>query len=191
MAQRGSFEHEGRSVLFTDQGLGPVVVLVPERGSGDNALSTLQAVLVEEGLRAVRVATGTAPEGTDAAADIAAAVAVVAEVMDRVDLRRAWIGGHGFGGSVAAAFAATYPDRADGVLFLSVADVDAPLPDGTPVLIVQGADDQVTPPSRGEQLAARAAGRASIETIDGGGHLFPMTHPLETAEAVEGYLGLD
>lgn len=67
----------------------------------------------------------------------------------------------------------------------------APLAEGVPALIVQGTDDQSAPPANGEQLLASAADRASLSSIDGAGHLFPVTHPGETAAIIEDYLDWD
>jgi pimeloyl-ACP methyl ester carboxylesterase len=60
-----------------------------------------------------------------------------------------------------------------------------------PVLIIQGADDDVTPPAQGERLQSAAPERASVKNIAGAGHLFPLTHPIETAFIIEEYLDWD
>ena len=59
------------------------------------------------------------------------------------------------------------------------------------MLIIQGADDDVTPPSAGETLQATAPERASVKTLPGTGHLFPMMEPVETAVIIEEYLDWD
>ena len=101
------------------------------------------------------------------------------------------VGGHGFGGTVARAFAAAHTDRSNGVLLLGVEEAEIPLARAIPVLIVQGTDDDVTPPAHGERLQATAPERASIKTIHGGDHGFPSTHPIETAVVIEEYLDWD
>ena len=59
-----------------------------------------------------------------------------------------------------------------------------------PLPIVQGSDDEVTPPVNGERLQSTAPERASVKTLPGG-HLFPLTHPVETAVIIEEYLDWD
>jgi pimeloyl-ACP methyl ester carboxylesterase len=59
------------------------------------------------------------------------------------------------------------------------------------VLVVQGSDDVVTPPANAEQLRASASDRVSVVTVDGGGHLFVLTHPGEIGAEVEEYLAWD
>ncbi|MFJ6679059.1 alpha/beta fold hydrolase [Microbacterium sp. NPDC091382] len=60
-----------------------------------------------------------------------------------------------------------------------------------PILIIQGADDPITPPANGDDLQATAADRTSVVRLPDAGHLFPMTHPGETAFQIEDYLGWD
>ncbi|MFS0867061.1 alpha/beta fold hydrolase [Microbacterium sp. 179-B 1A2 NHS] len=67
----------------------------------------------------------------------------------------------------------------------------ATLAQGLPVLIIQGAEDRITVPSNGDDLQATAADRASVVRLPDAGHLFPMTHPGETAFQIEDYLGWD
>ena len=66
-----------------------------------------------------------------------------------------------------------------------------PLAPSLPVLILQGTDDRVTVPANGDRLQASAADRASAARIDGGGYLFPMTHPGEIGMQIEDYLAWD
>lgn len=67
----------------------------------------------------------------------------------------------------------------------------ATLPASLPVLIVQGSADRVTPPEAAERLRASAADRASVAVVDGGGHLFVLTHPGEVGFQIEDYLAWD
>ena len=60
-----------------------------------------------------------------------------------------------------------------------------------PVLLIQGTADEVTPAANAESLRATAPERASIKVVEGGDHLFPMTHPIETAVVLEEYLDWD
>lgn len=60
-----------------------------------------------------------------------------------------------------------------------------------PILIIQGGDDVVMTPANGDDLQRTAADRASVVRLPGAGHLFPMTHPGETAFQIEDYLGWD
>ena len=60
-----------------------------------------------------------------------------------------------------------------------------------PVLVVQGTEDQMTPPSNGEELQASAPDRVSVARIEGGGHLFPVTHVGATSWPIEDYLDWD
>ena len=60
-----------------------------------------------------------------------------------------------------------------------------------PVLIVQGSEDTVTPPANGERLQATAPERASVKSLEGADHFFPVTHPIETAVIIEEYLDWD
>ena len=59
------------------------------------------------------------------------------------------------------------------------------------MLIIQGADDDITPPRNGERLQSTAPERASVKSLDGAGHLFPLTHPVDTAFIIEEYLDWD
>lgn len=189
MTQHSIFEPEGRAVPFTDEGSGPGVVLIPERGFEEGALSTIAHVLVEERFRVVRIGARQASDSEAVSFDDR--VNDVLAVLDHVELGGAWIGGHGAGGTVARAIAANHAGRANGLLLLGVEESDIPLADGIPILIIQGSDDEVNPPSNGEAAYATAMNRASLKTVNGGGHLFPMTHAVETAMIVEDYLDWD
>lgn len=60
-----------------------------------------------------------------------------------------------------------------------------------PVLVVQGAEDRLTPPANGERLQASAPDRVSVVSVEGAGHLFPVTHVGATAWPIEDYLDWD
>ena len=174
------FEPEGRRIPFVEEGDGPVkLVLVPERGQ--DALGVVGHYLAEEaGFHVVRIGYRAGSGGGQAAA--AHADDVLAG-KDHHGLDHTWIGGHGFGGA--------HHERANGLLLLGVEDVDIPLAPVIPVLIVQGADDDVNTAATAERLQATAPERASVKTLAGQGHLFPATDPIETAVAIEEYLDWD
>lgn len=66
-----------------------------------------------------------------------------------------------------------------------------PVAESTPVLVVQGSSDRVTPTAAGETLRASAPGLVSVKSVDGAGHFFPLTHPGETSWFIEDYLDWD
>ncbi|MFV0320376.1 MAG: alpha/beta fold hydrolase [Microbacterium sp.] len=183
------FEPEGRAVRYiAEGGDGPTLALVVDRGLDGDALGTVAHFLVEEeGFRVLRVGLrggADAVKRRDLAQD-------VVDVLDHVGLGRAWVGGHGFGGTVARLVAAEHQDRIGGLLVLGVEEEQIPLPDALPVLLIQGADDVETPVTNGERVRDAAPERVSVATIAGAGHLFPATHPGETAVIIEAYLGWD
>lgn len=183
------FEPEGRAIPYVDEGHGdgPSLVLISERGL-EGVLGSIAHILEGEGFRVLRIGSrAVASDAPSREQDVSDAVAV----MDHVGLRGGWIGGHGAGGTVARALVAAHADRALGLLLLGVEEQDVPLAAAIPVLIIQGSDDDTTPPANGEQLRAAAPERTSIVTIAGGGHLFPVTHPVDTAFAIEDYLAWD
>ncbi|MDY0911091.1 alpha/beta hydrolase [Microbacterium sp. CFBP9034] len=185
------FEPEGRAIPYASEGDGPVrLVLVPEPGQ-DRALGVVAHYLAEEaGFHVVRIGFRDSSGDADGEASVSDRVADLTAVMDHLGFDHAWIGGHGFGGTVARAAVAAHSDRANGLLLLGVEDEDIPLAPVIPVLIVQGSDDEVTPPVNGERLQSTAPERASVKTLPGG-HLFPLTHPVETAVIIEEYLDWD
>ncbi len=66
-----------------------------------------------------------------------------------------------------------------------------PVADATPVLVIQGGGDRVTPGAAGDLLRASAPGLVSVKAVDGAGHFFPLTHPGETSWFIEDYLDWD
>ncbi|HWK77137.1 alpha/beta fold hydrolase [Microbacterium sp.] len=190
MTQQSIFEPEGRAVPFVVEGEGPVsLVLVTVRDLESDGLGVVAHYLAEEaGFHVIRV--GLQAEGADAAT-AAEQIDDVLALIDDLGLDDTWIGGHGFGGTVARAFAATHTDRVNGLLLLGAEDDDAPLAPAIPVLIVQGSEDTVTPPTNGERLQATAPERASVKNLEGADHFFPVTHPIETAVIIEEYLDWD
>ena len=184
------FESEGRTIPFVVEGDGPIgLVLIPERGQ--DVLGVVGHYLAEEaGFHVVRVGYRS-PAGTEPDPTRAERVDDILAVLDHIGLQRAWIGGHGFGGTIAREFVAAHPDRSNGLLLLGVEDEDIPLAPALPILIIQGTDDATTPPAHAEALRAAAPERASIKTVGGGDHLFPGSSPIETAVIIEEYLDWD
>lgn len=180
------FEPDGRAIPYAAEGEGPALVLIADRGSDIDVLGSLAHSVAQEDFRVVRIG---AREG-DIAQDF---VEDVVDVMNHLDLADAWVGGHGFGGSVARAVSLAHHDRVNGVLLLGVeaSDVAPPLAEGLPVLVVQGTADEVTPEANGAALQASAPGLVSVVPIDGGGHMFPLTHVGATSWAIEDYLDWD
>lgn len=182
------FEPEGRRIPFIDEGDGPVkLVLIAERGH--DALGVVGHYLAEEaGFHVVRIGYRAGSGGRLAAAEHAADVIAV---LDHLGWDHSWIGGHGFGGTVARAVVHAHHERANGLLLLGVEDVDLPLAPVIPVLIVQGSGDEVNAPANGEALQQTAPERASVKTLVGQGHLFPSSDPIQTAVIIEEYLDWD
>ena len=91
------------------------------------------------------------------------------------------------------AFAPAHDERAHRYAALDAAERTAwhPVADGTPVLVIQGSADRVTPVDAGESLRASAPGLVSVKTVEGAGHFFPLTHPGETSWFIEDYLDWD
>ncbi|WP_295013179.1 alpha/beta fold hydrolase [uncultured Microbacterium sp.] len=191
MTQNSIFEPDGRAIPYVDEmseGDGPALVLIPGRGLEGGALGSVAHILAGEGIRVLRIGSRA---GSDETVSLQQRVDDASDVMDHVGIGASWIGGHGVGGTVARALSAKRTDRALGVLLLGVEDVDVPLAPAVPVLIVQGSEDDVMPPVNGERLRDAAPERTSIVTIEGGGHLFPVSDPVDTAFAIEDYLAWD
>lgn len=182
------FEPDGRAIPFVDEGDGPVkLVLIQERGLAADILGVVSHYLAEEaGFHVLRIGHRADASAASVEESVEDAIAVI----DHVGLHDTWIGGHGFGGTVARAAVAAHADRANGLLLLGVEEADIPVAPVIPVLIIQGTDDVVTPPANGELLQATVPERASIKTVVGD-HLFPMTDPIETAVLIEEYLDWD
>lgn len=180
------FEPDGRAIPFADEGDGPVkLVLIQEQGLAADVLGVAAHYLAEEaGFHVLRIGHRAGEASLDER--VADAVAVI----DHVGIEDTWIGGHGYGGTIARALVAAHADRANGLLLLGVEDVDIPVAPAIPVLIVQGTEDDVTPPANAEALQASVPDRSSIKTI-AGDHLFPMHHPIETGVIIEEYLDWD
>lgn len=191
MTETQIFEPEGRAIPFVDEGDGPVkLVLIQERDLAADVLGVVGHYLAEEaGFHVVRIGHRAEVKGEDPSLD--ARVEDALAVIDHIGLGDTWIGGHGFGGTVARAFALAHPDRVNGLALLGVEEHETPLAPVIPVLIIQGSADMATPPANGEALQSTAPERASVKSIDGADHLFPMTHPIETAVNLEEYLDWD
>lgn len=187
MTQQSIFETEGRAIPYIEEGSGPIgLVLIATEGPDSSGLGIVTHYLDQEaGFRVVRV--GKSGERSSVAERVEDAAAVI----DHLGFTSTWIGGYGFGGSLARAFAAEHTANINGLLLLGVEEVEMPLAPMIPVLIVQATGDEITPPANGEKLQATAPDRASIKTVEGADHLFPVTHPIETAIIIEEYLDWD
>jgi len=138
---------DGRAVPYADEGTGPAVVLMADRGLDISYLATLGHMLTEADHRVVRIGTRRASSTTVTMHDLAQDVV---DVLDHVGLADAWVGGHGFGGSVARAVSLDHPDRVNGVLLLGVA---AP-PTADAVAQPPAAQSRPDPEAERVQLAA-------------------------------------
>ena len=183
-----TIDADDREISFADEGEGPVsLVLVSDRSVDRDGLGVIAHYLAEEaGFRVIRIGTEPVDE-----ASVQNRTSDVLAVLDRLGLEDTWVGGHGAGGAVARAFAAEHTDRVNGLLLMGVEEDSTPLAPLIPVLIIQGAEDEVTPAERAEALRATAPERASIKTIEGAGHDFPLTHPIDAAVIIEEYLDWD
>lgn len=187
MTQQSTFEHEGRVVPYVVEGEGPIGLVLIAAGSLEvDPLGVVAHYLAEEaGFHVVRV--GADPESTERAQRAGDVVAL----MDHLGFDDAWIGGYGAGGTIARVATAAHPDRANGLLLLGVEDEDIALAPMIPVLIIQGAEDEALPAANAERLQATAPERASIKSIAGADHRFPLTHLMDTAVTIEEYLDWD
>jgi len=189
MTQLDTFEPDGRAISYADEGQGPALVLIPGRGADGGVLGTLASIILEEDFRVVRIGARATSDESDLTFEELAQDVI--DVLDHIGIDHAWVGGHGFGGSVARAVSAHHSDRVNGVLLLGVEDRDIPLSPIVPVMVLQGTDDDVTPPANGDALQASAPTLVSVTPIEGAGHMFPMTHAGETAAVIEDYLDWD
>lgn len=185
------FEPDGRAIPFVDEGDGPVkLVLIQERDLAADVLGVVSHYLAEEaGFHVLRIGHRAEAKREEVSLDDRVEDALA--VIEHVGLGDTWVGGHGFGGTVARAFALAHADRVNGLALLAVEESDIPLAPVMPVLIIQGTKDIDAPFANGEQLQSTAPERASVKSIDGADHLFPMTHPIETAVVLEEYLDWD
>lgn len=190
MTQKSIFEPEDRAVPYLVEGEGPVaLVLITDRELEADGLGVISHYLAEEaGFHVIRIGARSAA-GTELTLNERADDALA--VIDHIGLANAWIGGHGFGGTVARLFATAHTDRVNGLLLLGVEEDEIPLAPAIPVLIIQAADDVTTPAANAEALQATAPERVSITRIADADHFFPATHPIETAVVIEEYLDWD
>lgn len=183
-----TFEPEGRAIPFAEEGEGPAVVLIAERGESIAYLGALAHSLTQEDFRVVRIG-GRADE--ESASSPAERAQDVVDLLDQLGVGDAWIGGHGHGGTIARHVALEHHDRVDGVLLLGVEPLQPPLAAGLPVLVIQGTADDVTPAQNGRTLQESAPELVSVVAVEGAGHDFPATHVGETSWAIEDYLDWD
>ena len=191
VTQQHILEPDGRAIPYVEEGDGPVaLVLISGLVLESDGLGAVSHYLANEaGFHVVRIGPRDGSDIADTPVDERAEDALA--VIDHLGLPHAWIGGYGSGGTMARVFAAQHSERVNGLVLLRVEEKQIQLPPVIPVLIVQGAEDALTPPSNGEQLRTAAPERTSVTTIDGADHLFPMSHPIEAAMVIEEYLDWD
>lgn len=191
VTHKSIFETERHVVPYIDEGEGPVsLVLISDRDLDADGLGVVSHYLAEEaGFHVVRIESRAQSNGAEV--PMSERVAAALAVIDHLELADTWIGGYGAGGTVARVFAAEHTDRVNGLLLLGVEDEQIPLAPAIPVLIVQASDDKKNLFANAEKLHATAPERASIKTVTGADHLFPATHPIETAVIIEEYLDWD
>lgn len=189
MAERQTFEPDGRAVPYVDEGEGPAIALLVGERIELADLGVFTHILSDEGFRLILIGTRT----DTAAATTADLAQDVVDLLDELSVADAWIGGHAAGGAIARAVALDNHERTNGVLLLSVEDdpAAAELPAGVPVLVVHGTDDDTSPITVAESVQSSAADRATLVRIEGAGHHFPVTHPGEAAFAIAEYLDWD
>jgi len=215
------FEPDGRAIPYAVEGSGPAVVLIPALGLNISYLGALAHSVAQEDFRVVRIGSRRPSGDADAVASMHDLAQDVVDVMAHLGVDHAWVGGHAFGGSVARAVALDHHDMVNGVMLLGVEGAEATeftavperirdaeverlqrsareaagavpaLAASVPVLVIQGTEDEITPPANGEQLQVSAPDRVSVVRIEGGGHLFPATHVGATSWAIEDYLDWD
>jgi len=119
------FEPDGRAIPFVDEGDGPVkLVLIQERDVAADVLGVVAHYLAEEaGFHVLRIGHRADVKGDDPSLEDRVEDALA--VIDHVGLGDTWIGGHGFGGTVARAFAVAHADRVNGLALLGVEENDA------------------------------------------------------------------
>ena len=193
MTQQSVLDPDGRAIPYIEEGEGPVsLVLISGRALMGDGLAVVAHYLAEEaGFHVVRIGPRADSDSADRAITLRERAEDALAVIDQIGLDSTWIGGHAFGGTAARVFAAEYTDRVNGLLMLGVEGDAIPLAPAIPVLIVQATADEVTPAANAEALQATAPERASIKTVVGADHLFPATHPIETAVIIEEYLDWD
>jgi pimeloyl-ACP methyl ester carboxylesterase len=111
------FEPDGRAIPYADEGKGPAVVLLPAQGLNITYLNALAGSLATEDFRVVRIGSRRPAAGAASLNDLAQDVV---DVMDHLGVAHAWIGGHGFGGSVARIASLDHHDRVSGVVLFGV-----------------------------------------------------------------------
>ncbi|MCR4949748.1 MAG: alpha/beta hydrolase [Solobacterium sp.] len=90
-----------------------------------------------------------------------------ADAVDVSSYKHVWTGGHSLGGVIAGRYAASHPDRIEGVILLA-SYADKPLPQKA--LLVLGTKDQVVKQARYEQGKNNLQGGYQEVLIPGGNH---------------------
>jgi len=111
------FEPDGRAIPYAVEGNGPALVLVAGQGMNITYLGTLAGSVAAEDFRVLRVGSRRPSDAVVSMRDLAQDVV---DVMDDQGIDHAWVGGHGFGGSVARTVSLDHHDRVNGVMLLGV-----------------------------------------------------------------------
>lgn len=218
---RHTFEADGRAISYVDEGTGPGLVLLPGRGLDIAYLEILALDLVELGFRILRIGSRRASDDDVTLHDLAQDVVDVMDHVDLADawIGGHAFGGivarmvaldhlDRVGGVLLLSVEAPgrAPEETDAAALQGAnADVArmqesalAATPESewtpiaaVPVLAVSGVDDEVTPVTNGDALREAAPQFVSVYRIEGAGHLFPLTHPGQTAMFIEDFLGWD
>ena len=161
MTDAQTFEPDGRAIPFVSEGNGPALVLLAGQGLSIHYLGTLAHLLSEEDFRIIRIGTRR-PAAEGAAVSIHDLANDVVDVLDHLQIKDAWIGGHAFGGSVARAVSTGHVDRVNGVLLLGVEGaIDATEPFDLSALPEKSLDAEVAE----LQQAARAGAQGELTAI--------------------------
>lgn len=215
------FEPDGRAIPYAAEGAGPALVLIAGQGLNIDYLGSLAHSVSEEDFQVVRVGSrrpsgdGSNPTMTDLAQDVvdvldsldidhawigghafggSVARAVAEGHHDRVNgVLLLGVEAAGQVTEVSPDVPARFRDtEVEGLQATARDGADLTgVPEGLPVLIVQGTDDRITPPANGDALLAAAPDRVSVVSVEGGGHMFPTTHMGATSWAIEDYLDWD
>ncbi|MBA8815853.1 pimeloyl-ACP methyl ester carboxylesterase [Microbacterium halimionae] len=121
MADTQIFEPDARAIPYAIEGNGAAVVLIAGQGLNIDSLGTLAHSVAAEDFTLVRIGSRRPSDAAVSMRDIAQDVI---DVMDHLKVADAWVGGHGFGGSVAREVAVDYAARVNGLLLLGVESAD-------------------------------------------------------------------
>jgi pimeloyl-ACP methyl ester carboxylesterase len=146
------FEPDGRAIPYAAEGDGPALVLIAGLGLNVAYLGGLAHSVATEDFRVVRIGSRRPSKDGGAVVSMQDLAQDVVHVMDHLGVDHAWVGGHGFGGSVARTVSHDHPERVNGVLLMGVEGEAPSEPDFSRV-----SDDVRDAEAEPLQRAARAA----------------------------------